>query len=76
MGPDVLFHVVFPRKGFVADRTVHALFAGVLFAVARSMARSRKCGRAPMARGIGARVLVLSPRAARRSGLRSRFGCG
>lgn len=57
--PDMLLHVVLPRKRLVAHRTVHALLARMLFPVPRRMSRRRKRGRAPVAGCVRTRILVL-----------------
>lgn len=68
MGPSMLLHVVLAGKRLVADRTVHALFARVLLAVAGCMPRRRERGRARVGHGVGTGIFVLSH--SRRSRLR------
>lgn len=70
---DMLFHVVLAGEGFVADGTVDALLAGMLLAVPGCVARCRERGRTPVARRVGAGILVLATRSPRSSRLRR--GC-
>lgn len=71
MRPSVLLHVVLPRKRLVADRTVHALLARVLFPVAGGMSRRRERGCARMRHSVGTGIFVL--RYSRRGGRRRRL---
>lgn len=60
MRPDVLLHVILPRKRLVADRTVDTLLPRVLLPMARRMPRRRERGRAAVTGRIRAGILVLS----------------
>lgn len=61
MRPNMLLHVVLAGESLIANRTMHTLLAGVLLAVAGSMARSGERRRAAMTRRIRTQVLVLPP---------------
>lgn len=61
---DMLLHIILSRKCLIANRAMHTLLTGVLFAVARSMARGSEGRRAPVTGGVGAWILILSTAAA------------
>lgn len=72
----MLFHVVLPRKCFVANRAVDALFAGMLLAVASCMARGGEGSSTSVRCGIRAWVFVLFRRFGRLCGRRGiESGC-
>jgi len=72
MSANVLLHIILASECLVADGAMHALLAGVLFAMAGGVTRRRERSKASMARGIRARILVLS--SASPSVPRLRFG--
>ena len=60
MRASVLLHVVLACKRLIANRTVHALLARMLFAMSGRMPRGGKCRRTAVACGKRAGVLVFS----------------
>ena len=59
MGPDMLLHIILPRKRLAANGTMHALLAGVFLAMPRCMAGCRERRGTPMAGSVGTGVFVL-----------------
>lgn len=59
MSATVLFHIIFPRKSFVANRAVDTFFTGMLLAVASCMTGGGKGSSTSVRCSIGAWVFVL-----------------
>ena len=58
MRTDMLLHVILARKRLVANRTMHALLAGMFLAMPGCMAGCRERRGTPVAGGVGTGILV------------------